>query len=141
MTAIPEGAAHPRISDPNESLWRQVHSNWISKDNEPTSQLFSLFPKDKGCVSVAQGSVCGAEESYRRHIDRGLRTMGVLAVTVGQVERINANISVIDDSAEPELPDEHASIDMTALAPAEVRDAARRLRRVAVDNGWTFGPV
>ncbi len=118
-----------------------MHPSWVNKEGEPTSQVFSLFPKDKGRVSVAQGSACDAAEAYRRYTSRGLKTVGVLAVAVGQVERVNDAITVIDDSADPNLPDEHASIDMTSLSASEARDAARRLRRVAVDNGWSFGPL
>jgi hypothetical protein len=66
-------------------LLRQIHPVFIQNDRV-TSQAFRPTPKDHGQLSVYDGDMISAEESWKHHTGLGLESEGVLAVTVRECE-------------------------------------------------------
>jgi hypothetical protein len=70
--------------NPETPLWRQVHPSFMVA-SQPGSQAFRPTPKDQDLLSFDDGSRILAETAWQRHTGaRGLASIGVLAVTVGE---------------------------------------------------------
>jgi hypothetical protein len=118
------------LTDPEELLYRQVHSSWRKPDGSFSSQVFKPTPKDKGCMSVDRSSKVSAQTSFEHHQSFGV-SVAVLGVTVGEVTDVG--LSSIDDV----LVDKpaHAYIDMTGKSRGQIEGLAGKLRDLAVDRG------
>jgi hypothetical protein len=111
-------------------LFRQVHPSWI-QNNRVTSQAFKPTPKDECKLSVYDGDLITAEQSWKHHVASGLASAGVLAVTVD--ECATQDLPVFSSPAHFE---EHAHIDFSALTPAQVKGSAKQLLRMAIERKW-----
>lgn len=69
---------------PGTLLFRQVNPAW-TKLGRVSSQAFKPTPKDRGRLSAYDGDRITAENSWRHYaLELGHRSVGVLAVTVGE---------------------------------------------------------
>ena len=118
------------------SLWRQIHPSFMVA-SQPGSQAFRPTPKDQDLLSFDDGSRIPAEAAWQRHTGaRGLASIGVLAVTVG--ECAGEGLPVIADG----IPDpEHVSVAFRGITTGQRKAISKRLRAFAVARGWQFGPV
>ena len=116
-------------------LWRQVHPTWALRPI-PTSQTFRPTKKDKGKISTDNADIIDAEESYQNYTNKGHKSVGVLAVTVGECKEIN--LFVEDDSVNN--PPAHAFIVFSGLSKKKQKDTAKILRDIAMDRGWQYKP-
>jgi hypothetical protein len=134
-----------RLTNRDELLWRQVPPGWFVKDRI-TSQVFASMPSQHGFISVARSAVVSAEEAYRRHLGRGNPTIGVVGVSVGEVEAApdieGHRLSVWDDTVEPDTPPEHATVDATIhSSKCHNKGMAAFLADIARRRGWMHGPI
>lgn len=122
--------------NPETPLWRQIHPSFMVA-SQPGSQAFRPTPKDQGLLSFDDGSRISAVASWQRHTGtRGLASIGVLSVTVGECD--GEGLPVIADG----IPDpEHVSVAFTGLSTSQRKAISKRLRDFAVARGWQFGPV
>jgi len=106
-----EPSAHEQLTHSKELLYRQIHPNWVD-DGKPSSQAFRPTQKDKGMLSIAQGSKTTAEGAYRHYTEvRKLASAGSWAVTVG--ETVEADLGCF---ADPQVDDpNHGFIDFRGL--------------------------
>ncbi len=118
-------------------LLRQIHPHFIQNDRV-TSQAFRPTPKDEGKLSVYDGDLITAEDSWKHHTGLGLESGGVLAVTVQEcaAESLPAYPS-------PQIFPEHAHIDFTGpgLTKSDIRAKAKRLLAAALERGWQYCAV
>ena len=128
------------IVDASEFALRQVHPNFVKK-GRLTSEAFQPTRKDAGLLSVGRSSMRTPANCYERHIAAGWKSMGVLAVTVGECAK--AELEVLHaplDAADPEdgITDEaHAVIDFRKLpSRGAIEKMATLLRDVAKARGY-----
>lgn len=122
------------ISDPNETLLRQVHPVHLDKlTGEVQSPAFSPSSLD-GLISTLRERV-GPEEAHRRHEAQGLQSAGTWGVSVSEVAEAGA--AAFDDAEVPGYPEDHASI-----APPDGNGELRRCKKAlaarATDRGALF---
>jgi hypothetical protein len=110
-------------------LLRQIHPLFVQQERV-TSQAFRPTPKDQKKLSVYDGDLITAERSWLHFRDRGLQSVGVLAVTVEECmkEELVARSS-------PEHFLEHAEIDFLEFTPRECEKKGKRLRSAAEVRG------
>jgi hypothetical protein len=115
-------------------LLRQVHPNFVQNDRV-TSQAFRPTPKDEGNLSVYDGDMISAEDSWKHHTGIGLESAGVLAITVRECD---AESLVVYPS--PQIFPEHAHIDFNApgVTKSDIRGKAKRLLAAALERGWQY---
>ena len=115
-------------------LLRQIHPNFVQNDRV-TSQAFRPTPKDEGKLSVYDGDMISAEDSWKHHTGLGLESAGVLAITV---QECDAESLVVCPS--PDVFPEHAHIDFNGpgLSKTEIRGKAKRLLAAALERGWQY---
>ncbi len=115
-------------------LFRQIHPNFVQNERV-TSQAFRPTPKDEGKLSVYDGDMISAEDSWKHHTGLGLESAGVLAVTV---QECDAESLVVCPSPQP-FP-EHAHIDFNGpgLTNSDIRSTAKRLLAAALERGWQY---
>jgi hypothetical protein len=101
-------------------LLRQIHPNFVQNDRV-TSQAFRPTPKDEGKLSVYDGDMISAEDSWKHHTGVGFGSAGVLGITVREC---NAEWLVVCPS--PDVFPEHAHVDFNGpgLSKAEIRGKA-----------------
>jgi hypothetical protein len=125
------------LTDEDEFLLRQVHPSFV-RDGRPSSQAFRPTSKDDGKLSVARGALTTAEAAFTLHTrDRGLRSDGTWAVTVGEC-RAQALVAVSDpiDSPPDAVADPaHALIDFSPFSKGQAEAKGVRLARAAADRG------
>jgi hypothetical protein len=114
-------------------LFRQVHPSWIEKQIV-TSQAFRPTTKDDNKLSVSNGDMVTAEESWRKFTASDHRSTGVLAVV--PLECTQCDLLVLPDPLENLL--EHTVIDFSNKTKAEIRNAAKTLRDYAEARGWLY---
>jgi hypothetical protein len=125
------------LADGNETLFRQVHPNWLV-DEEPSSQAFRPTPKDDGELSVSRGSKTTPQGAYEHHtVDLGLSSAGTWGVTVAEVEE--AGLAAVDDPSEEDAA--HAFIDFRGLRRGPTEARAKILRTRARDRGVLYRPT
>lgn len=117
-------------------LWRQVHPSFIEQEF-PTSQTFRPTKKDEEKLSVDNGDIINAEESYLGHTEKGYLSVGVLAVTVGEYQEIDLEVEKDSDENLPA----HAFIVFSGISKKEQKDKAKLLRDKAVNRGWQHKPT
>lgn len=156
-----------RITDSDKVLFRPIVRAWVP-DGVVTPDAFKLNAKDKADsnrLSIARGDAITAEDAYNQRAEAVKKRcddsgkpyrppVGVMAVTVGQVEAVEIKspesseprqpLTAWDDSMNDGIPDTHGHIDYNELPPTDrgAHDfAAKALLAKAVANGWKFGPI
>jgi hypothetical protein len=94
--------------NPATLLHRQVNPSWVQNERV-TSQAFKPTPKDGNELSVYNGDLISAEASWHHFTGRGMKSVGVLSVTVAEAEASDTR-----PRPDPEPFPEHAVIDFTA---------------------------
>lgn len=122
----------------NDSLLhRQVHPSFVQGENISsqvfTSQVFKPTPKDKFQLSVYNGEIFEAEESYYHYTEDGKKSSGVVSVTNG--ECIDNELPVTIDNNPFEG---HCSINYKDLTSGEINKKAKKLKALAAKRGWQF---
>jgi hypothetical protein len=134
---------HPRLAigesecvDEGEVLRRQVHPSWMDRGS-PSSQAFKPTAKDDGQLSVRRESM-SPEDAYRAHVESGLQSVGTWGVSVAEIRGTAGR--AVDDSALPDVPEQHAYIDMRAFSPKQSERAAKALKRAALTRDCLYSP-
>jgi hypothetical protein len=120
--------------NPATLLHRQINPAWIQNERV-TSQAFKPTPKDGNELSVYDGDLISAEGSWQHFTEQGMKSVGVLAVSVTEAQACGVNAR-----PDPEPFPEHAVIDFTGLSSNQVEKAAKKLRNLATERGWQFRP-
>ena len=121
---------------PETLLHRQVPATYV-QHGEITSQVFKPTAKDKGRLSVYDGSRISAEDAWKHYVQTlGYKSIGVAAVTVQECRDLQ-----LDVEADPASFEEHAVIDFTGFSRSQSERKADSLKRCAIMRGWQFGPV
>jgi hypothetical protein len=115
-------------------LLRQIHLIFIQNDRV-TSQAFRPTPKDHGELSVYDGDMILAEESWKHHTGLGLESEGELAVTVRECEAESLPVC-----PSPHIFPDHAHLDFNGpgLTKSDIRAKPKRLFGVALERGWQY---
>lgn len=114
-------------------LLRQIHPSWV-QSGRVTSQAFKPTAKDDGQLSVHDGDQLTAEESWRHYTkELGYASAGVLAVTVGECERI-----ALTADPDPAPFPAHAVIRFGNCSRAEIERKAKQLKHAAVARDWQY---
>jgi hypothetical protein len=127
----------PQISS-STILLRQINPNWRSKKLQDkgriTSQAFRATKKDKKKVSVDNGDLTTAEDSYI-HFTSVLRylSIGVYGVTVSECSSLG--LPVCPDP-KPDRPS-HTLIDLRGQS----KSVSKGLLEKATDRGWLYLPL
>ena len=117
-------------------LLRQINPAFI-QSGKVTSQAFRPTPKDDNGLSVYDGDMISAEESYI-HFRKSLKLSSVGVLGVSCAECNNLEITAYND---PAPYPQHCIIDFTPLETSRKRDnAAKKLRNLAEVRGWLFCP-
>jgi hypothetical protein len=154
-----------RIEDSEEELLRPITQSWVVGGTVSFNAflLNAADRQDSNRLSVSRGSVVTAEEAYRiraQHIKSRCELLekefrppvGVLAVTVDQVERLEVKdeagdgsrpLTAWNDSMNNFMRDEHGHIDYTEVAADKGKHhfVAKALTALAVANDWKWGGV
>ena len=112
-------------------LYRQVHPAWFRNDRV-TSQAFRPTAKDEQRLSVYDGDQMSPEDAFKHH-SLNHKTLGVLAVTVGECSALGLTV-VLDPLPYPE----HMIVDFSPFSKSESKRLAKRLTALAVDRGWQY---
>lgn len=117
-------------------LLRQVHPDFVNC-GRITSQVFRPTFKDDGKLSVDDGDKTTAEAAFKNYTEcRNLRSAGVVAVTLGECEKLQLSVSPDPIECVPS----HALMDFSSLSRGQKRSAAKKLRKYANDRGWQYRP-
>ncbi len=114
----------------NTLLLRQINPAFV-QNGRVTSQAFRPTPKDQHKLSVYDGDLMSAEQSWKHFSGRGLKSVGVLAVTV-----LECKAESLPAAPSPEVFEGHAHIDFTGLNESEIKGKGKRLLAVANSRGW-----
>ena len=116
----------------NETLLlRQINPEWVRNDRV-TSQAFTPTPKDESELSVYDGDRITPEQSWIHFTSTlGNRSVGVLAVTVGECEA-NETTARSDPNPYPE----HVVIDFSDMTRSHARRVGKELTSLAKKRGW-----
>ena len=119
----------------NTLLFRQVHPSWL-RNGEPTSQAFNPTAKDKGYLSVYDGDLITAEESWLHYTQElGLASVGVIAVTFAECAALELPVT-----PDPAPFPSHVIIHFTGYTNARIRNKAQLLSRFANQRSWQYRP-
>ena len=113
-------------------LYRQVHPIWV-QNGRVSSQVFRPTPKDQHQLSVNDGDLISAENSWKHFSGRGLKSAGVLAVTVRE-----CNAESLRCQPSPEVFPEHAHIDFSGFTEGQIKGKGKRLTELANTRGWQY---
>lgn len=112
-------------------LLRQVHPSWVQQ-GRVTSQAFRPTPKDKHLLSVYDGDLITAADSWTHFSGTlGFPSVGVMAVTVAECSTLD-----LPARPDPEPFPEHAVIDFSGLAENQIEKKGKRLKVKAEERGW-----
>ena len=133
------GGPTPPVSQLNTGtpLLRQVNPNWFVK-GELSIAAFNPSKEQHYEASVDNGDGTSASGAYLYHQSKGLRTIGVVAVTAGEATRERLPVKAAPVAGWPH----HTVLDFNALPdkPAR-RAAARSLTSAARQRGWLHNPL
>ena len=119
----------------NTLLFRQVSPTWI-QNGYPTSQAFKPAAKDKGYLSVYDGDMITAEESWLHHThELGLVSVGVVAVSCDECAA-----QALPVTPDPEPFPSHVTIDFNGHTRAQIRIKAKQLSTFANKRDWQYRP-
>lgn len=115
-------------------LLRQVHPSFVH-GGEISSQVFKPS-KEKLSISTYDGEIITAEDAFDHYTEiLHNRSCGVVAVS--KEECTSCGLSVLEDR----IPyREHICISYGGKSGKEVDRTAVKLKRMAMDRGWLFGP-
>lgn len=114
-------------------LYRQINPSWVQGQNV-TSQAFKPTPKDDKKLSVYDGDIVDAAESWRHFTEElKLSSVGVLAVSEG--ECAEQSLPVVPD---PDTFLAHALIDFSEESSSSTERKAKILRTKASNRGWQY---
>lgn len=114
-------------------LMRQVHPDHFPA-GELSSQAFFPFPKDDGKLSVYDGDLMSAQQSHDHYVEQGLKSLGVWAVSGGEVVSVQLNYApdpLVTNTA-------HAVVDFAQRNEKECRKLAKKLKKLAIDRGHLY---
>lgn len=112
-------------------LLRQVHPSWVQQ-GRVTSQAFRPTPKDKHLLSVYDGDLITAADSWTHFSGTlGFPSVGVMAVSVAECSTLD-----LPARPDPEPFPEHAVIDFSGLAENQIEKKGKRLKAKAEERGW-----
>jgi len=119
----------------NETLLlRQVHPRFVQA-GEITSQVFKLSNGESG-LSAYNGDSISPEDAHT-HYTTTLNNMSCGVVGISKKECESCRLIVIEDK----IPfEEHVSILYGDIQGKELNRTAVKLKRLAIDRGWLFGP-
>lgn len=116
-------------------LHRQVVSGWL-QNGRLTSQAFIPTAKDKGRLSVYDGSLIAPGDAWRHYTGvLGYTSDGTMSVTSGDCDELDLPVE-----SDPEPFPEHAVIVFEKLSKSQTRKRARKLADRASRRGWTYRP-
>ena len=119
--------------DSTARLLRQVHPTWV-QNGRVTSQAFRPTPKDENMLSVYDGDLIAAQESWTHFtVEQRLQSVGVLAVTVGECTAMELPVQ-----ADPATFAEHALIDFRNLGGNVIKKKGDTLAGQARARGWLY---
>ncbi len=114
-------------------LYRQIHPSWLQGDRV-TSQAFKPTPKDKKKLSLYDGDMVSAEESWKHFTaKKGLASIGCLAVTVDECS--NQDLEVKSD---PDAFPAHVLVNFETHSGKQIERKAKNLRYSALERGWQY---
>ncbi|MDA3939235.1 MAG: hypothetical protein PF693_07995 [Spirochaetia bacterium] len=114
-------------------LYRQIHPSWL-QGQRVTSQAFKPTPKDKKKLSLYDGDMVSAEESWKHFtIEQGLSSIGCLAVSVEECSNQDLNIE-----SDPLTFPAHVLVDFEKHSGNQIEKKAKKLRHSALERGWQF---
>lgn len=129
MSWPPLVADEVQIDEPSETLRRQINPKLL-RNGVIGSDTFK--PKD-GKASVTMDSVLTAHQAHDAYPND---TVGSCTATIQQVDDLG--LRAIDDSALLGVPHGHAYIDLRGLGRSARDGMAKKLKRLAMNNGiWT----
>jgi len=112
-------------------LLRQINPSFVQQ-GRVTSQAFRPTPKDQQKLSVYDGDLISAPDSWAHFTQiQHLQSIGVLGVTVQECR--NEELVV---RSSPEHFAEHAEIDFLEFTPNQCEKKGKRLRSAAEARGW-----
>jgi hypothetical protein len=118
---------------PGTLLLRQVNPSWIQA-GRVTSQVFKPTPKDEGRLSVYNGDLVSAEDSWKHYTNElHFSSVGVLAVTVEECQRQELNAE-----PDPERFPAHVVIRFDACSRSQIAKKAKHLKQDAEARGWQY---
>lgn len=118
-------------------LLRQVNPNWFVK-GELGIAAFNPSREQNYKASVDNGGGTSANDAYLHHQSKGLRTIGVVAVTAGEAIRERLPVAAASVPGWPH----HMVLDFNALPDKRSRRvAARSLTFAARQRGWVRNPL
>lgn len=116
-------------------LYRQVHPAWL-QNGRITSQVFRPTPKDQKRLSIDDGDLISAEDSWKHFSQTlGHNSKGVMAVTLEECTGVG--LQVVPDPI-PHLA--HAFVDFTPYNENETIRKAKQLKQSAEFRGWQYHP-
>ena len=116
-------------------LLRQVSPSWM-RDERPTRQAFIPGAKDKGYLSVYDGDLITAEESWLHYThELGLISVGVVAVSCDECAALELPVA-----PDPAPFPSHTTINFNGYTRAQIRRKAKVLSILANQRGWQYRP-
>jgi len=115
-------------------FFRQVHPNFFT-EKKLSSQAFAPSPKDKGQLSVYDGDLISAGQSFE-HYTQALKLSSVGVWGLSQAEVVETELTSRPDP----LPDSpaHALIDFGQASSLECRKRAKKLKIFAEKRGCLY---
>lgn len=132
-----------KLKDTDERVLRHVHPNFV-KGGRLTSEAFFPTKVHEFMLSVHRASLTSASGCYREYIGHGKKSVGVMAVTVGECDECIVPVvhAPTDPSTDPldEWKDaSHSVIDFRSLPSKGARErTATSLRDFAKRRGYLF---
>jgi hypothetical protein len=117
----------------NTLLLRQVHPSFVQA-GRVTSQAFRPTPKDDSLLSVYDGDMIAAENSWIHFTNQDdCASVGVMALTCAEcvAEGLIAR-------SDPEPFPEHAVIDFTGFSDNQREKKGKKLKAKAEARGWLY---
>lgn len=119
--------------DPHEELFRNIHP--LDYDNgRINSSAFNPSEAHNFMLSVDRGSLCRAEDCFRRHLENKLESVGVFFVL--KKDFSEESIPTVSDPIEGNVA--HALADYNSHGVSQRKKKARRLAGKAVTYGAKF---
>jgi len=111
-------------------LLRQINPAFV-QNGRVSSQAFRPTPKDQYKLSVYNGDLITAEQSWKHFVAKRLKSVGVLAVNV-----VECTAEGLPSYSSPEVFEQHAHIDFSNLTEGQIKGKGKRLLAVALVRGW-----
>lgn len=118
---------------PATLLLRQVNPSWIQA-GRVTSQVFKPTAKDKKRLSVYDGDLVSAKDSWEHYTNElQFSSVGVLAVTVEECHR-----QELTAESDPAQFPAHAVIRFDDCSTLQIAKKAKYLKQDAEARGWQY---